>query len=164
MVVKPTQSRERGQGENFPLLGQGTASLVGFGATPQLFFGRSIQRDSPQRRRQRSVPASNFALPQKRPKLLFRLLMLCRARWARPNGWSFKHSCFFLKAGNFASAEATKGHENRRMSAVALWKPSGRTHVYWLLPGQNQTNQHISVLKRKVLEKGRDSSLPFQIP
>ena len=164
MVVKPTQSRERGQGENFPLQGQGTASLVGFGATPQLFFGRSIQRDSPQRRRQRSVPASNFALPQKRPKLLFRLLMLCRARWARPNGWSFKHSCFFLKAGNFASAEAPKGHENRRMSAVALWKPSGRTHVYWLLPGQNQTNQHISVLKRKVLEKGRDSSLPFQIP
>ena len=164
MVEKPTQSRERGQGENFPLQGQGTASLVGFGATPQLFFGRSIQRDSPQRRRQRSVPASNFALPQKRPKLLFRLLMLCRARWARPNGWSFKHSCFFLKAGNFASAEATKGHENRRMSAVALWKPSGRTHVYWLLPGQNQTNQHISVLKRKVLEKGRDSSLPFQIP
>ena len=164
MVVKPTQSRERGQGENFPLQCQGTASLVGFGATPQLFFGRSIQRDSPQRRRQRSVPASNFALPQKRPKLLFRLLMLCRARWARPNGWSFKHSCFFLKAGNFASAEATKGHENRRMSAVALWKPSGRTHVYWLLPGQNQTNQHISVLKQKVLEKGRDSSLPFQIP
>ena len=164
MVEKPTQSRERGQGENFPLQGQGTASLVGFGATPQLFFGRSIQRDSPQRRRQRSVPASNFALPQKRPKLLFRLLMLCRARWARPNGWSFKHSCFFLKAGNFASAEATKGHENRRMSAVALWKPSGRTHVYWLLPGQNQTNQHISVLKQKVLEKGRDSSLPFQIP
>jgi hypothetical protein len=73
-------------------------------------------------------------------------------------------AAFFLKAGNFASAEATKGHENRRMSAVALWKPSGRTHVYWLLPGQNQTNQHISVLKRKVLEKGRDSSLPFQIP
>ena len=51
-----------------PLQGQGTASLVGFGATPQLFFGRSIQRDSPQRRRQRSVPASNFALPQERPQ------------------------------------------------------------------------------------------------
>ena len=34
--------------------------------------------------------------------------------------------CFlvFIVAGNFASAEATKGHENRRMSAVALWKPS----------------------------------------
>ena len=31
---------KRGQGENFPLQGQGTASLVGFGATPQLFRGR----------------------------------------------------------------------------------------------------------------------------
>ena len=98
------------------------------------------------------------------PKLLYPSTQHCRARWARPNCWSFRHSCSFPKAGNFASAEATKGHENRRMSAVALWKPSGRTHVYWLLPGQNQTNQHISVLKRKVLEKGRDSSLPFQIP
>jgi len=28
-----------------------------------------------------------------------------------------------------ASAEATKGHENRRMSAVALWKPSVATPV-----------------------------------
>ncbi len=38
--------------------------------------------------------------------------------------WSCDHSCSFPKAGNFASAEATRGHENRRMSAVALWKPS----------------------------------------
>ena len=165
MVVKPTQSRERGQGENFPLQGQGTASLVGFGATPQLFHGRPFQRKKTTKGAgsEASLPVTSRFL-RSAPKLLFRLLMLCRARWARPNGWSFKHSCFFLKAGNFASAEATKGHENRRMSAVALWKPSVRTHVYWLLPGQNQTNQHISVLKQKPLEKGRDSSLPFQIP
>ncbi len=165
MVVKPTQSRERGQGANFPLQGQGTASLVGFGATPPTVF-RALNS----KRTAHKGAGSEAYLPvtsrflRSAPKLLFRLLMLCRARWARPNGWSFKHSCFFLKAGNFASAEATKGHENRRMSAVALWKPSGRTHVYWLLPGQNQTNQHISVLKQKPLEKGRDSSLPFQIP
>ena len=30
-----------------PLQGQGTASLVGFGATPQLFFGCSTQRKTP---------------------------------------------------------------------------------------------------------------------
>ena len=47
--------------------GQGTASLVGFGATPQLFRGRLFQRNSQPRRRQRSVPASNFARPQTRP-------------------------------------------------------------------------------------------------
>jgi len=29
-----------------------------------------------------------------------------------------------LRSRGFASAEATKGHENRRMSAGGLWKPS----------------------------------------
>ena len=66
--MSPTQSRERGQGENFPLQGQGTASLVGFGATPQLFRVKPTQRKKPTRCRQRSVPASNFARPQTRPQ------------------------------------------------------------------------------------------------
>ena len=48
--------------------GQGTASLVGFGATPQLFRVKPTQRKKSTRRRQRSVPASNFALPQERPQ------------------------------------------------------------------------------------------------
>ena len=33
----------------------------------------------------------------------------------------------FVVAEGITSAEATKGHENRRMSAVALWKPSVAT-------------------------------------
>ena len=65
---------KRGQGGTSslfvcPLQGQGTASLVGFGATPQLFLGRPDPKDvAQQRRRQRSVPASNFARPQTRPQ------------------------------------------------------------------------------------------------
>ena len=35
----------------------------------------------------------------------------------------------FVVAEGIASAEATKGHENRRMSAVARWKPSVATPV-----------------------------------
>ena len=166
MVVKPTQSRERGQGKGkiSPCRVKEQRPLWGLGQRPTVFRALNSKRTAHKGAgSEASLPVTSRFL-RSAPKLLFRLLMLCRARWARPNGWSFKHSCFFLEAGNFASAEATKGHENRRMSAVALWKPSGRTHVYWLLPGQNQTNQHISVLKRKVLEKGRDSSLPFQIP
>ena len=63
---------KRGQGGTSslfvcPLQGQGTASLVGFGATPQLFLVKPTQRKKSTRRRQRSVPASNFALPQERP-------------------------------------------------------------------------------------------------
>ena len=155
----------KGSRGKFPLAGSRDSVPCGvWGNAPTVFRALNSKRTAHKGAgSEASLPVTSRFL-RSAPKLLFRLLMLCRARWARPNGWSFKHSCFFLKAGNFASAEATKGHENRRMSAVALWKPSGRTHVYWLLPGQNQTNQHISVLKRKVLEKGRDSSLPFQIP
>ena len=64
---------KRGQGGTSslficPLQGQGTASLVGFGATPQQFHGRPASKRTQQRRRQRSVPASNFARPQTRPQ------------------------------------------------------------------------------------------------
>ena len=36
---------KKGSRGNCPLQGAGTASLLGFGATPQLFFGRSTQRE-----------------------------------------------------------------------------------------------------------------------
>ena len=164
MKKKSTQSRGGVKG-GFPLAGsRGGAPCGVWGNAP------TVPRATNFKEAAHKGAGSEASLPvtlrsrRSAPNLLFSLLAHCRAKWARPNCWSFRHSCSFPKAGDFASAEATKGHENRRMSAVALWKPSGRTHVYWLLPGQNQTNQHISVLKRKVLEKGRDSSLPFQIP
>ena len=70
--VRPTQSREGVKGGTSslfvcPLQGQGTASLVGFGATPQLFLVKPTQRKKSTGCRQRSVPASNFARPQTRP-------------------------------------------------------------------------------------------------
>ena len=43
------------------------------------------------------------------PKLLYLPLAYCRARWARPSSRSFSHSCFFPQAGDFASAEASRG-------------------------------------------------------
>ena len=49
--------------------------------------------------RQRSVPASNFALPQDRPNLLYQPLAHCRAKWARPRSWSCRHSMTFPQAG-----------------------------------------------------------------
>ena len=50
MKEKPTESREGVKGGTSslfisPLQGQGTASLVGFGATPQLFRVKPIQRE-----------------------------------------------------------------------------------------------------------------------
>ena len=65
-ATKPgRKKRVKGQ---CPLQGQGTASLVGVGATPQLFRVKPTQRKKSTRCRQRSVPASNFARPQTRPQ------------------------------------------------------------------------------------------------
>ena len=65
--MNSTQSRGGVKG-GFPPCGvKGRSSLVGFGATPQLFLVRPTPKDKSTRRRQRSVPAPNFARPQTRP-------------------------------------------------------------------------------------------------
>ncbi len=57
-----------GQGA-MPLVGsRGEAPLWGLGQRPNCFAGDQFKRSRQQRRRQRSVPASNFALPQERPQ------------------------------------------------------------------------------------------------
>ena len=115
MVEMPTQSRGGVKG-GAPLQGQGAAPLVGFGATPQPFLVKSIQRKKSTRRRQRSVPASNFALPQKRPQAA--LLTTCPL--ARPRCWSCRHGMSFLQAEDFASAEATRGLCGRPLDPFAM--------------------------------------------
>ena len=136
---------------------KGQRPLWGLGQRPNCFSGAQFKRSSQQKRRQRSVPASNFARPQTRPQaalltnyavsrqmgatklpafqteLVFSVSRGFRACGREsgalrspPTPLRSAHPCFlvFIVAGDFASAEATKGHENRRMSAVALWKPS----------------------------------------
>ena len=57
-----------GQGA-MPLVGsRGEAPLRGLGQRPNCSTGDQFQGSRQQRCRQRSVPASNFALPQKRPQ------------------------------------------------------------------------------------------------
>ena len=52
-----------------PLAGlRGGAPLWGLGQRPNCFSGAQLKGNSQQRRRQRSVPASNFARPQTRPQ------------------------------------------------------------------------------------------------
>ena len=59
MEEKPTQSREGVKGQR---------PLLGLGQRPNCSKGDQSQGSQQQRRRQRSVPASNFALPQERPQ------------------------------------------------------------------------------------------------
>ena len=112
-----------------PSQGQGTASLVGFGATPQQFHGRPASKRTQQRRRQRSVPASNFARPQTRPPSCSFQRLCCVAQMARPNCLSFRHGCLFPQAGISRLRARPKGNENRR----SLRSPFGnlRHRNFW---------------------------------
>ena len=68
MEEKPTQSREGVKGGT-PLRGQGAELPCGvWGNAPTVPRATSISNALNKRRRQRSVPASNFALPQERPQ------------------------------------------------------------------------------------------------
>ena len=87
---KSTQSRERGQGGTSslfvcPLRSPEAAPLVGFGATPQLFLVKSIQREQPTKGAgsEASLPVTLRSL-RSAPKLHIRPLAHCRAKWARP--------------------------------------------------------------------------------
>ena len=67
MKKKSTQSRGGVKG-GFPLAGsRGGAPLWGLGQRPNCSTGDHFAKRAQQRRRQRSVPASNFAHPQMRP-------------------------------------------------------------------------------------------------
>ena len=119
--MRPSWAAQKGSRDNVPCGVKGRSSLVGFGATPQLFHGRPFQRKSQQRRRQRSVPASNFALPQKRPPSCSFQRLCCVAQMARPNCLSFRHGCLFPQAGISRLRERVGGF------AVAPDTPSQRS-------------------------------------
>ena len=95
--------------------------MWGLGQRPNCSSGDHFAKRAQQRCRQRSVPASNFAHPQMRPKLLYPLLAHCRAKWARPTSIERRGS---LAAGlfccmGFASAEATRGLCGRPLDCFA---------------------------------------------
>ena len=90
MGVKPTQSRGGVKGETsslflFPLRSPEAAPLVGFGATPQLFLVKSIQREKSTKGAGSEASLSvTLRIRRCAPKLLYPPLAYCRARWARP--------------------------------------------------------------------------------
>ena len=130
MKKRPTQSREGVKG-GFPLAGsRGGAPLWGLGQRPNCSSSNLLKRRSQQGAgSEASLPVTSRSR-RSAPKLLFRPTMPCRARWARPNCRSFRHSCSFLQAGDFASAEATRGQWKRTKFAVAPLTPSPCTFSY----------------------------------
>ena len=104
MKVRSTQSREGVKGglrpfSSAPCRVKGQRPLWGLGQRPNCYSGAQFQGSHLQRRRQRSVPASNFALPQKRPPSCSFQRLCCVAQMAQPNCLSFRHGCLFPQAG-----------------------------------------------------------------
>ena len=76
MEARPTQSRKRVKGglrpfSSVPCRVQGQRPCWGLVQRPNCSAGDQYVKRAQQKCRQRSVPASNFARPQTRPKLLF---------------------------------------------------------------------------------------------
>ena len=68
MKARPTQSRKGVKGQ-LPLAGCRDSVPAGvWGNAPTVFRALNSKEEVNKRRRQRSVPASNFALPQERPQ------------------------------------------------------------------------------------------------
>ena len=93
-----------------PLAGsRGSAPCGVWGNAPTVPRATSISNALNKRRRQRSVPASNFALPQERPKRLYPLLAHCRAKWARPHSRSTTpRPCFPLQTDTQTQKDTRK--------------------------------------------------------
>ena len=78
---------------------KGQRPLWGLGQRPNCYSSNLFKGRSQAKSRQRSVPASNFALPQKRPPSCSFQRLCCVAQMARPNCLSFRHGCLFPQAG-----------------------------------------------------------------
>ena len=124
MKKRPTQSRKGVKG-GFPLAGSRDSVPCGvWGNAP------TVPRATNSKRKVHKGAGSEASLPvtlrflRSAPKLLYPSLAHCRVKWTRPRSWSFRHNRSFLQAGDFASAEATRGQWKRTKFAVAPLTPS----------------------------------------
>jgi hypothetical protein len=118
---------KRGQGAVAPCRVKGQRPLWGLGQRPNCSSSDQSQGSRQQRCRQRSVPASNFALPQERPQAA--LSVTCTL--SRQMGASDQHrEKSFLGAGLFCCREISPLRRRPEGFAVALWTPSHCTPMF----------------------------------
>ena len=113
----------RGQGGIPPCRVKGRRPLWGLGQRPNCCSSKLLKGNSQQGAGSEASLPVTLRVLRRAPNLLFLLLAHCRAKWARPSCWSFRHSCSFPKAGDFASAEATKGLSDRPLETFGLHTP-----------------------------------------
>ena len=125
---RPTQSRKRVKGglrpfSFAPCRVKGQRPLWGLGQRPNRSAGDQYAKRAQQRRRQRSVPASNFALPQERPPAAHSTTHILSRQMGATDQYGkrfvFPMLVFFVARG-FASAEANRGLCGRPRRPFAL--------------------------------------------
>ena len=108
-----------------PSQGQGTASLVGFGATPHLFLVKPIQREKSSKVAAAKRPAPKLRASSDAPPICSFQRLCCVAQMARPNCLSFRHGCLFLFVAGISRLRARVGG-----FAVAPDAPSHCTSMF----------------------------------
>ena len=120
---------KRGQGAIAPCRVKGQRPLWGLGQRPNRSTSDQSKRTSQQRRRQRSVPASNFARPQTRPQLaLSTTCTLSRQMGATDQHrekwfsccWSFLLHGFRLCGGDQRALRSPSGLLRPQLSLLAV--------------------------------------------
>ena len=139
MEKKLTQSREGVKGQ-LPLAGSRDSVPCGVWGNAPTVPRQTYSKEAANKGAgsEASLPVTSRVL-RRAPKLLIRPTVLCRAKWARPNCLSFRHSWSLLQEGDFASAGASRGLCGRPRHPFAV-----HTHVSWSLSWQG-----ISPLRRR---------------
>ena len=112
-ALKPGRQK-RVKGES-PLRGQGAELPCGvWGNAPTVFRALNSKKVANKGAGSEASLPVTLRFRRSAPKLLYPQLAYCRAKWARPSSWSFLIiNGFSRNAGDFASAEATKGLSDR---------------------------------------------------
>ena len=124
MKKRPTQSRGGVKGGS-PLRGQGAELPCGvWGNAPTVFRALSSKGTvNKGAGSEASLPVTLRVL-RRAPQAAFPTSMLCRARWARPNCWSFRHSCAVNQECFFPNAGISPLRRRQGGFAVAPLTPS----------------------------------------
>ena len=118
-------NREKGSRGNCPLQGQGTASLVGFGATPQLFRVKPTQRKQPTKAQAAKRPCPKLRASSDAPPSCF-IDPLCSVA---PNGRD-RTAWLPVIAGLFRKQGISRLRARVGGFAVAPDTPSQRTPMF----------------------------------
>ena len=148
--VRPTQSREGVKGglrpfSSAPCRVKGQRPLWGLGQRPNCWSGDQYQESCQQRRRQQSVPASNFARPQTRPPSRSTQQLCCVA----PNGRD--HTACLPPAHTILRKTWAPPHNSAARLPMSF--PPSAACKFLDLPPVNLRNLHLHLTKNPFVSR-----------